>query len=263
VGLDAAVHCRCWQDGLVTPPPGLAGSIGFDDEGWLGVLPEHSDEEWWAVEQWLADACPHRNMRQASERVSNWSGVRQFQTAMSDLGWEHFPTLKAELPGVNGGMMPAAAATRVLGELEHFERHATSEGGLSDDVVLCDEADGAVVLEYVAAYDGVTLLGPRYRAGVDPDGFFVRDPGTDPPETLFRAMRFRQRMLGDRRLELSDGATVRVVEMPAVGRSRDRVPESFRVESRPRTAADFVYILEPLRELCRASVETGNPVVWK
>jgi hypothetical protein len=127
-------------------------------------------------------------------------------------------------------------------------------------------------MRYVAAYEGMTMRGPGYRAGVDPDGFFVLDPNTDPPETLFRSTRFRQRIVDAQRVEFADAHGAVEVAMSPVGGTGHRPPivgtegqppQRLRVKVRPRAGADFAYIVEPLRRLCRAAADSGNPVVWR
>jgi hypothetical protein len=258
MGLDAFVYCRCWQDGVATPPP--IGPVGFDDEGYLGLtLPWDGNEAaHTAIEIWLTRACPHDRMKQAHEHVSNWAGLRLFQQVLDDVGWSHFPALHSGLPRANGGSLPAEQASIVLAELDYFR----GVGQLADEVVLADEATGRVLMTYVAAYDGVMMLGPGYRAGVDPEGFFVLDPGVDPPATLFRAQRFSQQAFpGNVVRFVSDELTARV-SMPPVGQHDGGQSQWLAVRSRPRTAEDFDYIVQPLRRLCEASVLTGNPVMW-
>ena len=118
MGLDAFVYCRCWQDGVATPPP--IGPVGFDDEGYLGLtLPWDGNEAaHTAIEIWLTRACPHEHMKQAHEHVSNWAGLRLFQQVLDDVGWSHFPALHSGLPRANGGSLPAEQASIVLAELD-------------------------------------------------------------------------------------------------------------------------------------------------
>ncbi|MBO3743884.1 hypothetical protein [Actinoplanes flavus] len=257
MGLDAFVYCRCWQDGLTPPAP--VGPVGFDEEGYLSLLVagDGYTEAEAVFDGWMASACPHELMEQASEHLANWTGYRLFQQALGAAGWSHFPTLRAELPSANGGRMPAEAAARVLGELDHFERQAV----IDDEVVLVDEATEAVALRYVAAYQGVLMLGPGYRAGVDQEGFFVLDPDSDPPATLFRSARFRQRVLPGGQVQFSDEEkSVRIAMSPVGGAGTP--PEQLCVKTRPQLPAEFDYIVEPLRRLCQAAVATGNPVMW-
>jgi hypothetical protein len=46
------------------------------------------------------------------------------------------------------------------------------------------------------------------------------------------------------------------------GQIRNEHPPYLHVEVRRRTAADFAYILDPLRRIFAASLEIGNPVYW-
>lgn len=258
MGLDAFVYCRCWQNGLTAAPP--VGPAGFDEDGYFDLLlPWDGNEEAHAAFlAWLINACPHDEMELASERLSNWSGYRLFQRALETAGWEHFPTLHAELPEANGGFMPAAKAAEVLKELDLFESRARIE----EETVLADEATGEPVMTHVPAYQGVMMLGPGYRAGVDPDGFFVLDPGADPPATLFRAARFEQRVLDSGEVEFTGGGQTVRVAMPPVGGHETSLPHRLVVRQRSRSPADFSYIVAPLRRLCEASVASGNPVMW-
>ena len=258
MGVGAYVYCRCWQDGLATPPP--AGPIGFDEDGRLGLLTpwdigiaaEHD-----AVDNWLRHGCPHENMQFASEDLGAWAGVRTFQQTLREAGGANFPTLLRYLPETNDGWIPAAEVTRVLAELESFESRAR----LTDEIVLVDEATGDALYAYVESYHGVFIWG-HYNVGVGPDGFFVRDNRVDPSVTLFRATRFEQRVLPDGELEFTgDGQVVRLAMTP-IANYLPVPPQRLAVQVRPRSAADFAYTLEMLRRLCAASLTTGNPVNW-
>ncbi|MFJ5542955.1 hypothetical protein [Micromonospora chalcea] len=257
MGLDAFVYCRCWQDGRTTPCP--VEPVGLDEDGCLALLRQWEGNEaaHHTFDAWLAEACPHEAMEQASEHVSNWAGVRLFQQALRAAGEHRFPTLAAALPDANGGSLPADRAAVVLAELDAI----AGTDRITDEVELIDEATGAVVMQYVEAYRGLFMFGPDFQAGVDPDGFFVLDRA-DPPATLFRAVRFGQRPLPGDRVELTAGGTRTVLAMRPVGTHGEPPPERLAVRSRSRSGDDFAYIVEPLRRLCAASVATGNPVMW-
>jgi hypothetical protein len=254
VGLDAFVYCRCWQDGLATPPP--AEPIGLDEDGYLDLLLpwEGNESAHNAFGAWMKEACSHERMEQAREHLSNWAGLRLFQEVLpADL-----VTLRTELPNANGGSMPPAQAARMLDELDAF----TDRAPIADEVVLVDEASDRFVMTYVAAYEGVAMLGPGYRAGVDPDGFFVLDPDAQPPATLFRAARFAQRVLPGGEVEFSADGQRATIAMPPVREHGTEPPHRLAVQARPRSTAYFEYIVTPLRRLCEASLATGNPVMW-
>jgi hypothetical protein len=294
MGLDAFVNCRCWQDGNVTEPPVPRSLIVDEGEGLDFSGPD--DQMYYKFRSWQTDACAHEHMEIASERISNWGGYRLFQDALSTAGWEHFPTLEAQLPEANGGSMPASAAGQALEELRYFSEQAE----LGTETHLVDVETGAEIQTYIAAYDGVFLLSNPWRIGVDPQGFFVWDVSEDPvsedsPREVFRAMRCTQQEIGDgdapdrrrrfgalrliqdvmgigprRRRQLVritdvDSAAEVTVNTGPVGVDLDddrRYPRSLEVVTRAVTADDFDYILEPLATVCRAAAETGNPVVW-
>lgn len=257
MGVEAYVHCRCWQDGLATPPP--CGPVGFDSDGRLALLEPWDDSTAAAhadVENWLRHGCPHEDMELVYEGLGSWSGVRYFQQMLREAGGSHFPTLLRYLPQTNDGCIPAAEVPRVLAELDHFEHRAR----LTDEIVLVDEATGDALHSYIESYRGVFIWG-RYQVGIDPDGFFVLDGDGEPPATLFRATRFEQRVLPGGDLEFTgDGQTARVAMTPIAGYLPEP-PRQLAVRVRPRAAADSAH-LGILRRLCAASLATGNPVAW-
>src|SRR5215469_2932209 len=152
MGLDATVRCRCWEEGRCAPCS-FAELVRLDDEGYLNLdLPSQSrDERFRQFNVWKKTCCPHENMVYAREPISNWTGYRFFQQRLGEIGWKHFPVLRAELPRVNGGLTNATAAADALKELEVLETF-THHG---HDTVLTDTSDGYVLHEYIEAYHGV------------------------------------------------------------------------------------------------------------
>jgi hypothetical protein len=266
MALDAFVMCRCWQDRRTSPPPLPADQIAVDD-GYLNpTLPYQGDENLYvAFDQWRRQACEHERMHAADERIANVAGYAFFQETLARAGWEHFPVLDAELPHANGGTMPADAAARVLEEL----RYLTARADLGELTQLRDAESGDAVWTYINAYEGVMVrLGAETRIGADPAGFFVWDDTVDPPAEVFRAMTFSQRHAGgtgrDLRVEFSDGDRRVVVRVGhhLIGGDETTGPERLEVVTRPVNAPDLAFVVGPLSTVCRAAVETGNPVVW-
>ena len=88
MGLDASVMCRCWAEGRTKPPPCDPAELHVDEDGYLSLIGARRDDEklqdaLWA---WEETACEHPGMDAASERISNWSGYRQFQEALAHGG---------------------------------------------------------------------------------------------------------------------------------------------------------------------------------
>ena len=285
MGLDATVMCRCWLDGTTRTPPPHADHVGFDEEGQLCLtLPEERRDAHDAFYAWMEDCCPHPRMCLASEWISNWAGLRAFQAALARIGWQHFPTLQAELPAANGGMMPTEASARALGELARFAELVASVRS----AFLVDSETGHELYDFIPQYEGIFIMSgsDQINLGFDVNGFFVRSRGA-PPCELFRALRVGQILLEPERTEAHERGRVLLrnldtgsefesrVAVPGrsipwpdgrmqddKGRVRSAYPRSFHVEQRALGIADFEQILGSLRRVFEASVATGNPVCW-
>ncbi|APR87986.1 hypothetical protein A7982_13335 [Minicystis rosea] len=256
-----------------------------DEEGYLSLeLPwEDHAAEHQAFWEWLGSACEHQNMNAASERVSNWSGVRAFQTALREVGEGHFPVLLAEIPDANGGLMKPAACAAGLRELARFTELVRS----TRSTFLVDDETGTELYRYIPQYHGVFQLSREHGdVGVDPEGLFVARHAEDGVgEIVFRAMRAEQIVIA--RNDLGDAELVRLrcldsgQESPPIasitgrqipwpdgrmeddgGRCRFACPQRLGVIRRGLTVADFDFILGALRRLFEASSVTGNPVRW-
>ncbi|MEV6244005.1 hypothetical protein [Lentzea sp. NPDC051838] len=233
MGLDAFVRCRCWQDGVVTPPAALAGLIVLEDE-YLGLsVPWEGHESLHnALDKWVSSACSHEDMDLVCEHVGNWASYRGLQRALGTMGWEHFPVLQGTLPNGNGGCTPASSAASALEELQFYTSHAVM--GLQ--AVLCDADTGEVLLEQIHAFGGLNVFADGVAYGVDLDGFFVQKEGLE----LFRSMAFN---------------AAGVPGTPFGARNLE-------VRSRLEDADVYSYTVNALVRLFEASVASGNPVVW-
>jgi hypothetical protein len=286
MGLDASVMCTCWRAGRLRSAPPCAEHVVLDEEGYLSLqLPwEDHVAEHQAFLDWMRSACEHEDMKAASEWVSNWAGVRAFQTALRGIGAEHFPVLLAEIPDVNGGLMKPTDCAAGLRELARFVELVRS----IRTTFLVDDETGVELHEYIPQYGGVFRLSQEHEnVGVTPQGLFVaRRLGEDEMEIIFSAMRAEQVVI--ERDALGDARLVRLrcldsgQESPPIppisgeqipwpdgrmqddgGRCRFAHPRRLRVASRGLTAEDFDVILGALRRLFEASVATGNPVRWE
>jgi hypothetical protein len=288
VGLDAAVACNCYQEGHVTSPfPDLTR---LDEDGHLSLtlLYNEHQEEHRRFSEWKRTACQHPKMNYGRERIANWSGYRLFQAALKQAGWEHFPTLQAELPETNGGHMSPHSAALALEELAAF-RHlyqgtviALVNADTGQLLRRCTPADASLkgstlalthdasgkLQPYHPPHDGLFAWGFGYTMGFDPDGFFILE-GRDGPTERFRSRHFEQRPLpaleGSPKSYMptlyTDLASEQQCACPMRAIEAD-TPCALRVEERQQTPADFAYILGPLTRIFQAAIATGNPVRW-
>jgi hypothetical protein len=283
MGLDASVMCNCFRDGKITPPPFPLEWLALDAEGYINLKDGfNSDENWSKQYVWQKSCCEHEDMNFVSERISNWTGCRQFQEALEELGWQYFPVLQEELPNANGGKTSSEASAKALQELDAF----VSTGEIGTKTVLVDSATGEGLYEYVAAYDGIFILdGTRgINVGIGEFDFFAVDAKSR--KDLFRATRIRQfnksgkKVSGDSdELIWEDLDTGKLFESGIAihgeqtpwedgnwekpdGRCNFKYPSAFHVERQKRLVSDFAFIVQALRTVFQASIKTGNPVRW-
>lgn len=268
MGLDAFVRCRCWQDGRTTTAPVPEDLIVEDGEGYLTFsMPyEGHEDQHHSVDRWIRNgACPHKHMDLVSERIANWSGYRLFQSALEAAGTANFPTLSAELPNNNGGMLPPTSASAALVEIDLFR--AQSEVGT--ETILIDASTGETLITGVPSYNGVFIWDGRtkHNFALDADaGLTITDTSTDPESEIFRARNFTQKQSwrgGTWFTDLDTGQRTRIpARAPINPEESPNYPRRLRVQNSPVTPDQFAYILNPLTRVLQASVETGNPVVW-
>jgi hypothetical protein len=283
MGLDATVMCNCFREGKTSPPPFPREWLEVDYEGYLNLKSEHDCESNWNRHyEWEQSCCEHNGMDFVARRISNWTGYRQFQGALGEIGWQKFPVLKAQLPNGNGGLTAAAASAEAIVELAIF----TASGQIGVKTVLVDTSSGEGLYEHVAAYGGVFILsGSRgINVGLSESDFFAVDANSG--EFRFRTTRFRQFNKSGRRvmgqnddivwedlnsgMVYESGIPISGKQIPwgdgrwenSLGQARFEYPAEFHVEQRPRLVDDFAFIVESLKVVFDASVQTGNPVRW-
>jgi hypothetical protein len=194
-----------------------------------------------------------------SERISNWGGVRYFQQALAQIGWEHFPTLHAEIPDANGGFTSAQASAAALKELKYFKEHLTS----ITYPFLIDTEQDTILREYTEAYDGIFIMDGRHVfIGFDANGLFFIDPKDS--KLLFRAKRVKQKVKGliNKQVVYIDQDTSKEFICQTPIEFEGRHPRYMHVEERSIAPDEYDYIIKPLTKVFRVSVKSGNPVCW-
>ena len=284
MGLDATVLCNCYREGRTTALP-FADLVVLDEDGYLGLSVPYVNNQanyrlFW---KWKETCCEHPRMEYGDEHIANWSGYRAFQEALKKADWQNFPTLHAELPEGNGGVMSAVAAAQALQELEYFKNQAD----LGSNTFLIETATGETLHEYIASYDGLFIYAGStgLHFGFDQQGFFIVT-AQEPITEVFRARFFEQRLLEPELNRNGEKGQVAYISLEseqqfvctvaisknspwpdgqkknAQGRVHFDYPTLLHVETRKINASEFTYILEPLTRIFQAAVKTGNPVRW-
>jgi hypothetical protein len=274
MGLDASVMCNCYRQGKTTPCP-FPEHFYIDEDGFPALdLPyEYNEEKFDLFENWLATCCEHPNMDYAAVFVANSKGYQSFLAALEQAGWEHFPTLHAELPEDNQGLTSPEAAQAALQELELFK-----QGTGITKPYLIDSDTCSPLVSSTMTYGGTFNANGRtgMNLSVDENGFFIVD-AWELNRELFRATRFEQVVLEPESLdkpqqfEFTDLDTgkkfvsatpLKLFTRDKTGQLKQTYPHRVHVEARSVDVQYFSYILEPLAYIFSASVETGNPVRW-
>lgn len=304
MGFDAYVRCNCWKEGKTKPFPFDYGfHLSEDGESWEIDIPkpdkslgEDALQDWYAknyaLDEWLETCCEHPGMKLVDVRIATVSGMSVFRWALEQVGKHHFPTLGAELPVANGGIMKPEAAERVMSELVFFcQQESVGRGAL-----LFYSVTGEVIQIYNPVRDGIFRHHPAAGVdmGIDLAGFFIakryrsNDPALDlmnknykvqsPRQELFRAIHFGQRRIDADGIEYinadngsrftcnpgNGGGTLMYEGNP---KSDLSLPDGvdtqwFHVVTRNYTHEVFRSTIQALIYVCRASIATGNPVVW-
>lgn len=145
MGLDAAVRCRCFEEGKLNPGPLAASDLYINDEGHLASHTLDDAREKYDREQfddrygdlsvafyaWLRHPCEHERGIYRSEWVASLEGVRKFNTLLESMGGEDdYPLLSKMLPSENdGSTFPFENASSALKEIDRFsEEYLLREG---------------------------------------------------------------------------------------------------------------------------------------
>lgn len=190
--------------------------------------------------------------------------MRSLQLALPFLGDGAWPALDAVFPLMGAGHSVHATAD-MLAELERFPAACAA----SRAWCLVDTDRGARVSNqaYPEPIRRLTLWGNAGRAHLDRDSFVVMR-GDDE---VFRATAFTQSLIDavteTYTLENTDtGATYTSAAnykawLPGTP-YETYVPEKLAVEHRPVDPAEYANTTDDLLAVVRASLDTGNPIVW-
>ncbi|MEZ4667087.1 MAG: hypothetical protein R3E39_04065 [Anaerolineae bacterium] len=229
---------------------------------------DKSDE----FDKWLATCCQHPFMDYTEIHIPSWKSYHSLVEALEQVGWEHFPTLKAELPEANEGIMTVQSAEMALKELDYFH----SQQSLTRPFLINDETGepiGASTAGDDRYFNADSPTG--LRLGFDEKGFYIVDTWELNRE-LFRAMRIEQRQVESSRLDVPDdyeftdvdtgqkflsSTPLRTFVRSDVGLKQE-YPTKMHVEERVVDARYFASVVEPLLTIFQAAVEMGNPVRW-
>lgn len=272
----AFVNCSCYKDGKTTEPPHKK-YLHIDEEG-INLEPprylfDRDKKRVFKMKQefdtWKRTACVHENMEAADEYLSNGSGMGAFRHLINELGGKKkYPVLIKYLPTSNDGTLPAKLAEKALRELEKLE----NETSLEELVILKEKSTGMVKATCSTTTYFIFGFIPfnKFNYCIDKDGFFilenVKEKKREVSYIKFRSKNFIQQKIGKKKykfVDLSSGEHFECVGKLYPDEEEPTAEYEFLVTTQKATIAEeYQYIIDPLKRLAKASVQTGNPIIW-
>ena len=281
MGLDAYVPCNCLERGKLSNPPApfTLDDVYRDEEGFIASrsldakCAELGYSDYISQYESLDDvfsewanhhACEHEYGEYFSERVSNWAGVRLFQSVVEELGGKsRYSALSVLIPDGNGGQYPVELASRALDELDDLLNRVKT---LKFNALVCEDSEEPV---WTCADRGSypMMMGPLVEMGMEGNYFYFIQDGHKLLSRRFRQQPVDQPSDGGAQpmdVTLSEtGECVRLFD--SIGpHGLPKVAREFWVE--PRTApfmhGGHYYAAERIRSLLVASMEVQMPICW-
>ncbi len=264
MGLDATVYCNCWKEKKTAPLP-FDSVLLVEEEGTLylnetGLSKQEITQLNQQLSNWKETACPHPYFEQCSLRVGNWFAVSEFKGLLYQLGAKRFPILYNGIPDNNGGCIEAECAQQGLQELALFNELVSSQTGWS----LIDAQTGEELYRCAGAENAEIAWSLKATYAFGKQGFLITERKTNA--IIFQSVYFSQTVLPaqkeEARICFTDLKSKKVCYGSIeIGAAQKKRAEILRVQQRPLKAGDF-WIVQPLKQLFTASLETGNPIYW-
>lgn len=274
MGFGGYVVCNCYKEGKTTEPPHKS-YLHIDEYGLSLEIPheirqqdsERAERMEHEFNEWKEAACEHEDMDYANENLANRTGMSMFRSLIGSLGSQHYPVLSTCLPANNEGFVPTDLVEKLLEELSRLE----SEPSLEQNVKLIETSSGHIIgsVRYGVSWpfqitrDGLVLI-------LNQDGFFILEESAEHDRTKklvhFQSKSFLQEITSEGKFRFIDLESKSSFESPTGLYSPDELQTdslTFEVSIDLATlATSYGYIIQPLKILAKASVQTGNPICW-
>lgn len=271
MGYDAYVRCNCFEEGETTTPPCPKEFIKEDDLEYLYLSISYDDDPELvnAFDKWTHnEACEHKDMEICSERLANASGMSAFRTIIQQLGIEKYPIITKHLPKSNGGHLPFKLANAMKHELKSLKQEVSDESlVVLNELTLnrrIQSTNSNYSLPFVfSGYNKLNYIISRNGFKVIRNKNFL---GKKYTKELFVSKKFTQKKLGDKKYLFEDYDSKCVYESSInIFPDKNQNDDFFEfevTEIKTAIADEYAYIIEPLLKLTKASLETGNPIIW-
>ncbi len=270
----AFVECNCYKEGKTTIPPSQE-YVKFTDDGLFLEIPEQlwneNEDDCFKIDNefdtWKQNACEHEDMEYATEHLCNISGMNAFRQVIASLNKDgKFNTIHEALPTANGGCLKIEKMTDFLNELQLFKKINADETKIKlvdkqteKLIAICNEND----------YQLFAFFNINYSYGFDKNGFFVLRSEKENDEEVyyevFRSSYFSIRSSDRKNFEIVCEKTIhRFKDAYNLAEQEEFMDRRYYLIKKEITQSNdyYNYIVEPLINLAKASLVTGNPIHW-
>jgi len=270
MGYDASVNCNCYKDRKTIAPPYEELIIFSEDKFDIDIeyLFESDKDEYWnrfnQFSDWLKTACPHENMEIVSVRLANIGGMADFKYFIkTNGGHSRFPVLSTQLPESNVGFMPIKFNQAMLNEINDIENDTKV---FEKNVLKIDEEIIWKLDKEATGVFKVFSSGTIYF-GLNKNGFYIEKHSKllwfNRSKVVFSSSNFIQIQIEKEKYLFKDkNSNYQIIcNYPIIENENKEI--NFRTTVEFISVGDvFDYILDPLKKLLLASIETNNPINW-
>jgi hypothetical protein len=267
--------CSCYKNGKIKEPPHKE-LLQFDDEGpyidiYTNITQKEREEKYYKMEEefneWKRTACEHEDMELAHEYLANVMGMADFKYIVEVLGGEDkYPILSKFLPSSNDGILPAEYAQIALMELNDLENIKNSFEEILLVETMTNELKTSVNTNTYKHFAFTEYNKNIY--GIDIDGFYIleKKDNSDDYYLVFRSKEFVQNKISEKMyefIELKDSYNYKgsLKLHPFEGEATNNYQFKTIIQ-KYNISEEYNYIIEPLKNLAKASIESGNPICW-
>lgn len=256
MGYDAFVVCNCYENNKLKKKIPFSEFVKNNQEGlWLDLSWEGNEDKHEQFDNWkFREACEHEDMLICCEHLSNIRGMGLFREAISKLGKDKYSTLLRHLPEVNGGFLESKDAAKFLQDLEQLESENPHQQmivltSINNEIIHKCYEDGPLVF----AWSG------EFKFSLDKNGFSIQKKSSK----IFQSKKFEAYQKGQQVYYIDKLRDNQVVAPLFIGEDLNKKHNDFSADLDDFYFLDeYSYIIIPLKRLMKASIETGNPVIW-
>jgi len=265
--------CSCYKNGKTIEPPHKE-LVKFEDgdlfiDIYTNISQKEREEKYYKMEEdfdeWKNTACEHENMELSNEYLTNTMGMIDFKSIIDELGGEEiFPILTKYLPSSNDGYLSVNLIPSFLQELIRLEK---TEYNFEEILLIEKETEELKASVNIETYKHFAFSEYNKNIyGIDNKGFYILEKKKDDYFVVFRSNNFVQKKIIDKEYEFTDleNGYKYISSIKLHPFDNEPLKDHFFTTKAHKSNIEneFKYIIDPLKKLCKAAIESDNPICW-